>query len=361
MTTNWRMHPAHGVGIEKAELVKFLGRGNRILKSIIDEINMGIAFLDYKKEKFLLSNIYFSSVLQSRETLVIRHIINFINKNIANPHRFNLSQELEIRENDSVYIFGFSTYQISDDIIAIFLSEIASKSIYIQSQQENQFYDKLSELVAEIAHEIGNPLSGINMSLQVLGANLHNWPQEKIKNYIERTINEINRLSVFLKRIRNISNENKLQIKTINLKSIIDDVFQQNLEVLKQKKIRFRNRVEKNIFVDVDDVAFFQIILNLLKNSLHILKSGDEIKLNVEGIDEYYIKLVYRNNGRPIPNDMLDKIFSPFYTTKDPGDGLGLPISLKLMTRMGGTIKAVPPEDGKGAKFVIYIPSKDSQ
>lgn len=347
--------------IKRAELMKFLSPDNRILKSIIDEINMGISFLDYKNERLLLCNSYFQSMVQTGESQVIRHITHFIKKNISNPHRFNLSQEIEVRENDRLSVFGFSTYRITDNIIAVLLSEIASKSIYIKSEQENQFYDKLSELVAEIAHEIGNPLSGINMSLQVLGTNINHWPQDKIKSYIDRTINEINRLSVFLKRIRDISNENTLEIKTINLKSIIDDLFQQNQEILKQKKIRFKNRVEKNISVSVDDVALFQIMLNLLKNSLHILKPRDEIQIYVESIDDYYIKLVYRNNGRAIPDDMLDKIFSPFYTTKDPGDGLGLPISLKLMTRMGGTIKAVSPEDGKGAKFVIYIPSKDNQ
>jgi signal transduction histidine kinase len=347
-------------GLKKTELVEFLSQDNRILKIILDEINMGMSFLDYKKEILLISNRHFKLTVKSRESVIIRYIINFINNNITNPHRFNLSQELKIRENDRVYLFGFSTYQITDEIIAVLINEIASKSIYIQSQQENQFYDKLSELVAEIAHEIGNPLSGINMSLQVLENNLDTWPHYKIKDYIDRTINEINRLSVFLKRIRDISNENKLQMNTINLKSIIDEVFHQNQEILKQKKILLKNQVEENIFVSIDEVAFFQIILNLLKNSLHILKPKNQINIYIESIDEYYIKLVFRNNGSPIPDELLDKIFSPFFTTKDPGDGLGLPISLKLMTRMGGTIKAVPPEDGRGAKFVIYIPNRDT-
>ncbi|MCK4836831.1 MAG: HAMP domain-containing histidine kinase [Candidatus Aminicenantes bacterium] len=347
--------------ITNTELEDFLKVDNIILQTIFDEINMGIIFIDYKKKTLLLANTYFKSMVKPRETIILEPIINFINKNIENKHSFNLSQDLKIRVNGKMSEFGFTTYRITNEIIVVLLSEIASKSIYIQSQQENQFYDKLSELVAEIAHEIGNPLSGINMSLQVLGHNISIWPQEKIKNYIDRTISEINRLSVFLKRIRDISNENKLEMKTINLKSIIDDVYKQNEEILKQKRIVFKNQVEKNILIFIDNVAFFQIILNLLKNSLHILKPKNEIFIYVDSIDDYYIKLVYRNNGKPIPEDLLDKIFSPFYTTKDRGDGIGLSISLKLMTRMGGTIKAVQPEDGKGAKFVIYIPNKTNK
>jgi signal transduction histidine kinase len=98
-------------------------------------------------------------------------------------------------------------------------------------------------------------------------------------------------------------------------------------------------------------------MLNLLKNSIQILERNRVIEIYIESIDEYYIKLVYRNNGPQIPEDSLEKIFSPFYTTKEEGGGIGLSVSLKLMARMGGTIRAEQPSGGEGAKFGIYIPN----
>jgi two-component system sensor kinase len=213
-------------------------------------------------------------------------------------------------------------------------------------------------MVAEIAHEIGNPLSGISMSLQVLTSQINSWDREKTRDYLEKTTREINRLALFLKRIRDISTENKLEIKQTALKDIIDDVIERNRDALTAKSIGFINEVEEQVPVAVDDVAFFQILLNLVKNSLQILQPGQEIRTFVESVDDYYTKLIYRNNGPPIPDDQRQKIFSPFYTTRDRGGGIGLSISLKLMTRMGGTIKAIRPDDGRGAKFVLYIPSR---
>jgi signal transduction histidine kinase len=78
----------------------------------------------------------------------------------------------------------------------------------------------------------------------------------------------------------------------------------------------------------------------------------------VEEKDDFFIKLIYRNNGKSIPEESLKKIFYPLYTTREEGKGIGLAVSQKLMTRMGGTMKAISPEDGIGAKFVLYIPNK---
>jgi len=159
--------------------------------------------------------------------------------------------------------------------------------------------------------------------------------------------------------MREVSDEYKLEIKPANLKKVIDGVLLQNEDLLKQKKIEYKNSAAEDIIVSIDEVAFHQIILNLINNSLQILPPGKSIKIEVEDIDEYYVRVVYRNDGDPIPEDQMEKIFSPLYSTKGKRKGIGLAISLKLMTRMGGTMKAVPPEDGIGVKFILYVPNSN--
>jgi len=328
-----------------------------VLAAICDQISLGIVFLDQRDQQRLFSNRYIRSLSSSLEERIMGNILEIIRHPSDQQSRYNFSRETALDEEGITHVFGFTVYHIVQDIVVILINEIASKSVYQHSQQENQFYNKLSELVAEIAHEIGNPLSGISMSLQVLRSNLSSWPQKKVQDYVERTFNEINRLSLFLKRIRDISNENELEIRNLSLKLVIDDIHNRHREALDLKDIGFQNEVDEKVIGSIDDVALFQILLNLVKNSLHILRPKDQIRMYVESIDDYYIKLIYRNNGTPIPLEDLEKIFSPFYTTKDRGGGIGLSISLKLMTRMGGTIRAVPPEDGIGAKFELYIPT----
>lgn len=325
---------------------------------IFNDISVGMIILNYKKKDILFSNKYFKSIPSSRVKIILENIYENLDYNIDIQKNLNIRQEIEIKEKGRSYLYGFSIYQINRENITAFISEIASKSVYFESKQDNIFYDKFSELISEIAHEMGNPLSGINTSLQVLLHNISSWPPEKIEDYIKRTINEINRLAVFLKRIREVSNENSLEMKITNLHMLIHQVFIQNEDLLKENKIKFYNEIEEDIEVFIDEGAFYQIILNLLTNSINILTPHKKIKIYVEEKDDYFIKLVYRNNGKPIPEESLQKIFYPLYTTREEGRGIGLAVSQKLMTRMGGTMKAILPEDGVGAKFILYIPNR---
>lgn len=340
----------------ESTLAGYFDKDREGLKEIFDAISLGVVFLDHTEKSVLFRNKYFSTILKKKEKDTLDYIFKYINQNIEKPRTLSKTQEVEIRQDGEDIKLGFTAYIVNNKITMVFLRPIASRSIYLESKQKNQFYDKWSELVAEMAHEIANPLSGINTSLQVMLHNLTTWKLEKIRSYIERTITEINRLSNFLKRIREVSSENKLDIKQVNLRSVVESVMVQNEELLKQKKISFFNMVDKDIYVLVDEVAIHQIILNLLKNSLQMLSPGKEIKIYEEELDDLFVKLVYQNNGPPIPEELMEKIFSPLYTTKYRRGGIGLAISLKLMTRMGGTMKAVSPEKGKGAKFILYIP-----
>jgi two-component system sensor kinase len=325
-------------------------------KKIFDRISRAIIILNYRQRTVLFTNKHFHSTFNNNEEKeLLDNIYNYINTTLNNHKKLDVSQDLEINGDRDKILLTFTAFRISKEIFVVFLSEISSRLIYFLSKQENLYYNKLSEMAAEMAHEIGNPLSGINTSLQVMLHNLSTWPSEKIKDYIERTISEIDRLSDFLKRMREVSNENKLEMNPTNLKGIIDRVLLQYKDLLHQKKITFKNMVDKDVEVSIDEGAFCQILLNLLNNSMQVLSPNKEIKIYVEEVDDFYVKLIYRNNGEPIPEELMEKIFSPLYSTKRERKGIGLAISLKLMNRMGGSMKAVPPEDGIGAKFVLYI------
>lgn len=344
--------------ISKSEPENYINKERWNIIKIFNDISVGVIILNCEQENISFSNQYFNLIPSARMNIILDKIYNHCRQNKNFPQKFKMRQEIEIREEKKGYLYGFSTYQINRETIVVFISEIASKSVYFESKQENIFYDKLSELISEIAHEMGNPLSGINTSLQVLLHNLSTWPQEKIEDYIKRTVNEINRLSVFLKRMREVSSENSLQMKQINLKQLVQTVYNQNEDLIKQKKIKFCNEVDEDIEVFIDEGAFYQIILNLLNNSINILPPHKKINIYVEDKDDFFVKMIYRNNGKPIPEELLKKIFYPLYTTREEGRGIGLSVSQKLMTRMGGTMKAIPPEDSKGAKFVLYIPNR---
>jgi signal transduction histidine kinase len=341
-------------------LEALLNREGQAVGSVLDKISIGIVILNYRKKVVLFANEYYDSLASPRKREeMLDNIYEYLDATVDTQKKLDINQNMLVKGDGKELLLSFTPYRVSDEIFVVLIDEITSGIMYFLTKQENQYYNKLSDLIAEMVHEIGNPLSGINTSLQVLLHNISNWPMEKVTKYIERTINEINRLADFLGRMREVSDENKLEIKPANLKKVIDGVLLQSEALLQQQEITYKNSVEEDIIVSIDEVAFHQIMLNLINNSLHILPPGKSIKIEVEEIDEYYVRVVYRNDGEPIPEEQMEKIFSPLYSTKGKRKGIGLAISLKLMTRMGGTMKAVPPENGIGVKFILYVPNSD--
>ncbi|MCK4944149.1 MAG: HAMP domain-containing histidine kinase [Candidatus Aminicenantes bacterium] len=309
--------------------------------------------MDKVKKKIIFSNSHFKFLAREYEEIIVKNIFKGLN-----------SKRKKILHNDMVigndYNIGYSIYQVSDRMFFILLSNISYRKVYLEAKGRNQFYDKVSSLMAEIAHEIGNPLTSVVMTLQVMLSNLLEWDMDKIKEYVQISINELNRMSNFLDKMREISKDIKLKIRPVFLKTVVDQVIFQNRAKMERKNISISNHVDEKLKVLIDGDALFRVFFNLFQNSFDSFTQQGRIKIHIEEVNELFVKLVYQNDGPPIHEEILGKIFIPFFSTKKKGRGIGLDISLRLMTRMGGMIKTEVPEKGWGVKFTLYIPVADS-
>ncbi len=324
---------------------------NSNIDGLMEKINIGVLMLDSTTGKILFQNSYFSDLTGEYSLFVVEHIL----ESIRSKKKFKIHNDIEI---DEKLKFGFSIYPIKTNKTKsiILVSNISSKKIYMDSKCRKDYYDKLSKYSLEIAHEVGNPLTSVIMTLQVLSKNLQNWNYELQKEYISTSIIELKRLSNFMKKLRTLSKNYDLNIRTINLKEIIDRLIFQNKARLDKKNIRIIERIDKDIRTNIDEEAFFQIVFNLIQNSIEILCDNSTISFVIEEVDEFFVKLVYSNNGPHIPEQILEKIFRPNFSTKDGGSGIGLNLSQKLITNMGGTITAENCRDKVGVRFILYIP-----
>lgn len=317
-----------------------------------DKLELGTLVIDYPKRRSIFSNRHFKSLAGENESLIIDNILFHLDSR----KRVGVCSDMKI---DARTVFGYTVYKLSGTRYLVFLSDISYKNIYFENREENYFYDRLSRLIAEVAHEMGNPLSSVTTALHVLNDSMDTWSIEKKKEYLHRAIDEIERLSLYLAKMCDFSRgTDHIDIKSVSLRDLTHRVIEHNKEKIDSKKIGVTCDVGPALRVEADEYVLFKVLSDLFYNSIDILpdSGAGEIRVFVEEANESFVKLVYRDNSPPIPPEEMEKMFMPFFASPKRGPGIDLAVSAKLMTRMGGKMEAENPYDGRGPRFILYVP-----
>jgi len=224
----------------------------------------------------------------------------------------------------------------------------------------------VGRLSSGIAHEIGNPVGIVIGYLELLKEK--GISRDQRKDYILRAETEVNRINTIIKQLLDISRTSKAEIKSISVHEVINDIY----AVLKVQPLMLDIQIEKSLkaeknIIESDANRLRQVFLNLAINAADAISSkGDNHagKLKIASKVVYddtieMLKISFIDNGPGIPNDKINDIFDPFYTTKEPGKGtgLGLYVSFMIVESLGGHIK-VSSEPGKETEISIYLPFK---
>lgn len=217
---------------------------------------------------------------------------------------------------------------------------------------EMEFLSTIGQFAAGIAHEIRNPLTGIRTSMQVLKGRLlveENTMNERLFEGVNREIHRINSLISDLLLFSKPKNpvKNLINLKDLAKKTIINKEF-----MLNNKDIKINIKGDENVLVEADENQFYQIIINLLTNSINSIEVSGTIDLLIEKSD--YTRLIIEDNGCGISIENQKNIFKPFFTTHSDGTGLGMCIVYELVKLNGGSI-FVDSTEGMGTKVVIQL------
>lgn len=213
----------------------------------------------------------------------------------------------------------------------------------------------LIKLARIFLHELKNYLTAVNLSLHNLKKQLP--PDTKVEKYIElisRSVNEANNLAM---RILGIRKEKK---EKTDINHLITETVEMLDFELKRQGIRVDLSFKEDLpFIDADSSALKQAILNIILNAKEAMPSGGELKIKTdckgEGFSNILIEI--QDTGVGIKEEDMEKIFSAGFTTKEDGSGLGLYVTQRIITQLGGDIK-VESKPGRGTKFTISLPSK---
>lgn len=216
--------------------------------------------------------------------------------------------------------------------------------------------DKLAtigELAAGAAHEIRNPLTAIQSSLQYLSTKIH---AEKENKLLTNALQETGRINEILSALLSFSRPSEIKKEENNIIEILDE----SLALISIQSNKYKIKITRNypntpLLLNSDKAQLKQLFLNILLNSAQAMNSGGELKIEVHPKDNHKILITVTDTGEGIPEDKLDNIFDPFFTTKSGGTGLGLSICYGIIESHKGEIE-VKSKVGQGTTISITLP-----
>ncbi len=216
----------------------------------------------------------------------------------------------------------------------------------------------IKQLLSGIAHEIKNPLGGIEIYTGLLeevfadgapGADL-----TEHRSYLEKVVKELGHLKQVVLEYLDYARPLRSHLEPLAVESIFEDIHRILHPEIKQKNVRYR--LSGKGVVLGDESKLRRVFLNLLKNSLEAVNEQGSITVNIHSQDSL-ISVEVADDGKGISATDLPEIFDPYFTTQDKGYGLGLAIVKSIVDEMNGTI-LVESEADKGARFTLRLPSE---
>ncbi len=211
----------------------------------------------------------------------------------------------------------------------------------------------LGTITAGIAHELKNPLTYIITASQIL---VSKWNDPEFRQSALTLLPaEAERMRIIVEGILGFSRNKELSLEPVEIKEVIKKVLALLSYELKKNHIELKEEFNHAIKVNGDQNRLIQVFMNLINNAIQAIgEKGGIVTISTRDTDDV-TEINIADSGPGIPKDKLQKIFEPFYTTKESGTGLGLAIIKKYVDEHHGEVK-VASEPGRGTVFTVLLP-----
>ncbi len=249
--------------------------------------------------------------------------------------------------------------EINRSYILISLKDITRFKEMDHNIKSEERIEDLSRFIAEMSHEIRNPLGGIKGSASYLKRKFN---EPDLNNFLDIIIKESSRINNLIEDLLALSKKHKIKTSAVNINKIINEIVIMEQSEFSAKNIDVIKEFDPSLpKIYASENALIQVFLNLIKNSVYAVKkqAGGTIKiitkLDYSRNNPKFIKIDFIDNGCGISKNDMKNIFVPFFTTKEKGSGLGLAVSQKIIHEHGGFID-VSSVKNRGTVISVYIP-----
>ncbi len=248
----------------------------------------------------------------------------------------------------------------------VFLNEELNRSMERLRSSQQQLLQAaklgaIGQLAASVAHELNNPLGGVKVYTKLLKKKIEteSFEQEDVLTNLEEIESAVDYCSDIIRGLLDFARQSPPLIGPITVSRAIDKVISLVGHQVKMKNIEVVREESPSLPLVMGDFnQVLQVFVNLTVNAVQSMAEGGRLTISSSTDEERNVAVSFRDNGCGISAENMEKLFTPFFTTKEEvkGVGLGLAVSYGIIERHGGRIE-VQSEEGKGSTFTVYLPA----
>lgn len=321
---------------QKIQGIKYKASGDAAKLRIIALGGVGIAFI---------SGVMLLLVLIYKVMIPVRRLIN------------ETSGQDSISEKDEVRALSIGVHKLIEDSDTIHMELQRSRENLLQAEK----MALVGKLAAGMAHSIRNPMTSVKMRLFSLGRSLRLSTTQK--EDFDVISDEIRHMDTIVQNFLEFSRPPKLVMQSISPSVVVDLAIQLLKHRLKSYDVEVRvHRNEPLPEVQADPEQLKEVFVNIIVNACEAMKAQGVIHIHEsveKGTSGNMAEIKLCDTGPGLSEEIKEKLFQPFFTTKDEGTGLGLSIVYRIIQEHCGTV-CVDSVEGEGATFIITFPIKES-
>ena len=334
---------------------------------VLQDLPLGVVSIDHG-----LNVISWNKAMENITGISQKSVVATPLQQIANPWRDTLldfvdSKDFHIRKlklkiDDKPLILNLFKAVVSNDLerdsgTAILIEDHSKRYTLEEKLAHSERLASIGQLATGVAHEIGNPVTGIACLAQDIQADSDS-PQQIQKN-LKQILTQTERITNIVSSLVNFSHTGALidqPMESVNLHNAIFEAIKLVSLSREGKQLIYLNQCDKDIRIQGFSQKLVQVFVNLLSNSTDASREGQSVTIESE-INHHRILVKIKDDGEGIREEHLSKLFEPFFTTKavGSGTGLGLALTYSIIMEHGGNI-SVESVYGSGSQFEIDLP-----
>lgn len=339
-------------------------------ETILNAINIGVVTLDHDL-LITLINKHAECSLHINKNMFLGKSFRVLIEHLTGDWSYitkALEENVEIKDyelimnTDKKEYYIIDTHLLKNDRNEAYGTIIVFKNITHIKQIELQLargekLKAIGELAAGTAHEIRNPLTTVRGFVQIIKDKFLKMGIDEFDAHMHLVISEIDRVNKIISSFLNLAKPQKKKIELVNINELLNEV----MFLLENEAIRKEIRINKDIDTSIplikgDKDELEQVFLNIINNAFQAMPANSQftIKTSLSG-DKSGVIIDFIDTGVGIPEELIPKIFDPFFSTKSEGTGLGLAISNRIINDHQGELK-VTSREGEGTAFTIVLP-----